>query len=277
MAFKIALDAGHGLNTAGKRTPDGIREWSLNDKVRDKVVEMLRDYDVSFIHTDNDEGKTDESLSKRVATYKAAGVASMVSIHHNAYTGNWNSATGVEVYVDRSCTDADLRLANLIYERLVAYTGLKGRGVKRANFQIINQNKIPAVLCEGGFMDGTSDYRYITSDAGQTAYAKAIAESLIEFHGLKKKNASATITNKPTTKTEVCTVEIKVLKKGAKGEAVKAMQTLLIGYGFSCGEKGADSSFGPATDKALRAYQSANGLEVDGSCGPATWAKLLGV
>ncbi len=82
----------------------------------------------------------------------------------------------------------------------------------------------------------------------------------------------------PTTaKTEVCKVEIKVLKKGAKGDTVKAMQTLLIGYGFSCGSSGADGSFGGATDKALRAYQKAKGLEVDGSCGPKTWARLLGV
>lgn len=84
--------------------------------------------------------------------------------------------------------------------------------------------------------------------------------------------------NKPMEeKEEVCTVEIKVLKKGAKGNEVRAMQTLLIGYGYSCGSSGADGSFGPATDKAVRAYQTAKGLGVDGSCGPKTWAKLLGV
>lgn len=75
----------------------------------------------------------------------------------------------------------------------------------------------------------------------------------------------------------VCTVEVSVLKKGSKGNEVKAMQTLLIGYGFSCGSSGADRDFGSNTDKALRAYQKANGLEVDGCCGPMTWAKLLGV
>ena len=272
---KIALDAGHGLNTAGKRTPDGIREWTLNDKVRDKVVTMLRDYDVSFVHTDNDEGKTDEALSKRVAAYKAAGVASVVSIHHNAFTGAWNSATGVEVYVDKNCTDADLKLANLIYTRLVKYTGLKGRGVKKANFQVINQNAIPAVLCEGGFMDGTNDYKYITSDAGQTAYAKAIAEALIEFHGLKKKAAE------PVAKTEVSTLQIEVLKKGAKGATVRALQILLVGNGYKMEYNGKvyepDSSFGNATEKALKAYQQDNGLTPDGSCGPKTWAKILGI
>ena len=72
-------------------------------------------------------------------------------------------------------------------------------------------------------------------------------------------------------------MEVSVLKKGAKGAQVKAMQTLLIGYGFSCGSSGADGSFGPATDKAVRSFQQASGLSVDGSCGPKTWAKLLGV
>lgn len=80
-----------------------------------------------------------------------------------------------------------------------------------------------------------------------------------------------------TTKTEgVCNVELKVLKKGIKGAVVKPLQILLIGYGYSCGSAGVDGSFGAATDKAVRAYQKANGLVVDGSVGPATWAKLLG-
>ena len=80
-----------------------------------------------------------------------------------------------------------------------------------------------------------------------------------------------------TNKTEVCTVEVSVLKKGSKGNQVRAMQTLLIGYGHSCGSSGADGSFGPATEKALKAYQKARDLSQDGSCGPKTWAKLLGV
>ena len=275
---KLGLDVGHGLYTPGKQTPDGIKEWTLNDKVADKVIDMLTPYDVSFVRTDNDEGKTDESLSNRVKTYLNAGVASLVAIHHNAYTGTWNKATGVEVYVDRKCTEQDLKLANLIYTRLVKYTGLKGRGVKKANFQVINQNKVPAVLVEGGFMDGTSDYEFITSDAGQTAYAKAVAESLIEFHNLKKKTATTTT---QTTTGGTCEVKLKVLKKGAKGESVKALQALLIGYGFKMTNNGktysADGSFGIATENALKNYQRCVGLVVDGSCGPKTWAKLLGI
>lgn len=86
------------------------------------------------------------------------------------------------------------------------------------------------------------------------------------------------VKNTTTKETEgVCNVEIKILKKGAKGDSVKALQTLLIGYGYSCGSSGVDGSFGPATDAAVRAYQKAKKLEIDGCVGPATWSTLLGV
>lgn len=192
MATKlVALDAGHGLKTAGKQTPTGIKEWTLNDKVRDKVVSLLKDYDVSFIFPDNNEGKTDESLSSRLSKYIAAGAHVMVSIHHNAYTGKWNNATGVEVYTDKNPTAKDTKLAKCIYDRLVKNTGLKGREIKQEDWYVINQDKIPAVLVEGGFMDSNIDYDVITSDAGQTAYAKAVAEGLIEFLRLSKKTAQS--------------------------------------------------------------------------------------
>lgn len=194
MSIKIGLDAGHGLRTSGKQTPNGIKEWTINDKVRDKIVAILKDYDVEIIHTDNDEGNTDESLSSRLSKYLNAGVKAFVSIHHNACTGSWGGFTGVEVYTDKNPTTADQRLADCIYGRLVNYTGLKGRGIKAEDWYVINQDRIPAVLVEGGFMDGTSDYNVITSDSGQTAYAKAVAEGLIEFLGLQKKNVASTPT-----------------------------------------------------------------------------------
>lgn len=62
--------------------------------------------------------------------------------------------------------------------------------------------------------------------------------------------------------------EIGTLRKGAKGDGVKMMQTAL---GIS-----ADGSFGPGTEKALKAWQAKNGLTADGIAGPMTLAKLLG-
>lgn len=72
-------------------------------------------------------------------------------------------------------------------------------------------------------------------------------------------------------------MNLPVLKRGAKGETVRAMQFLLIGYGYDMEGYGADASFGGATERALKAFQTSKGLEADGSCGPLTWAKLLGL
>lgn len=189
--IKIGLDAGHGLYTKGKQTPNGIKEWTLNDKVADKVALILKDYDVEIIRTDNNEGAIDESLTSRLGKYKKSKVKAFVSIHHNAFTGEWNNATGVEVYTNKKATSKDTKLAKCVYNRLVKYTGLKGRGIKKEDWCVINQNTIPSILVEGGFMDSVNDYKIVTSDAGQTAYAKAVAEGLIEFLKLKKEKTSS--------------------------------------------------------------------------------------
>ena len=65
------------------------------------------------------------------------------------------------------------------------------------------------------------------------------------------------------------------IKKGDKGADVKKAQQLLIAKGYSCGSFGADGDFGTGTYNAVIAFQKANGLEVDGIIGEATWAKLL--
>lgn len=186
MAIKIALDAGHGLKTVGKQTPDGIKEWALNDAVCDHITENLKNYDCEIVRTDNNEGNIDESLTNRLNTAISKGAKVLVSIHHNAYKGVWGTHTGVEVYTDNKPTAEDSKLANLIYNKLVANTGLKGRGIKKAAFTVINTNKITAVLCEGGFMDSSIDYKIITSQSGQQAYAKAVSDALIECYGLQK-------------------------------------------------------------------------------------------
>ena len=196
MSLGIVLDAGHALTTAGKQTPDGIKEWALNDAVCDLATEKFKLYGVNVIRTDHNEGQTDESLSARVAEYlaKAAEILCVISVHHNALSATWSSATGVEVYTDNNPTSDDTKLATLIHSKLAAKTGLKARGVKKAAFTVINQNKVTAVLCEGGFMDGTNDYKVITSKAGQQAYADAIVEAVVEMYNLKKVSSTTTST-----------------------------------------------------------------------------------
>ena len=68
-----------------------------------------------------------------------------------------------------------------------------------------------------------------------------------------------------------------VLKKGHTGAAVKAVQILLIGYGYSCGKWGADGDFGSATEAALKAFQKERSLTPNGQTGEKVWQALLGI
>lgn len=68
-----------------------------------------------------------------------------------------------------------------------------------------------------------------------------------------------------------------LLEKGSEGDSVKALQILLIGYGYSCGSYGVDGEFGSATENAVEAFQEDMELEADGKVDSKTWAKLVGV
>ena len=105
----------------------------------------------------------------------------------------------------------------------------------------------------------------------------ALNYSRIMGYGRPKYEADDSAPTTTTQKEEGFKVNMKELKKGCACKQVKTLQALLIGYGYSCGKYGADGDFGAATDSALRKYQKANGLTVDGVAGPKTWAKMLGV
>ena len=63
------------------------------------------------------------------------------------------------------------------------------------------------------------------------------------------------------------------MQYGAKGEAVRALQTLL-NLRVAC-TLALDGSFGPATLREVKAYQAYVGIDVDGSVGPVTWGRLV--
>lgn len=297
----ISLDVGHGLKTAGKQTPDGIKEWEICDKVRDTIVELLKDYDVKFIFPDNNEGNVDEKLTTRRQIYITANADVCVSLHLNAYKGKWGKHTGTEVWVDKNCTAKDMELAEAIYKRLVEYMGLKGRGIKKENWTVINQNKIPAALVEGGFMDSLIDNPIIMSKKGQDAYARAVAEGLIEFLGLTKnaKKTSKYINNPRVKSWQVvmnkvykckldedsnfgpdcekkankhCLYKKAVVAFRIKNDYVKWLQNRLKELGY---EISVDGSFWKDTDAVVKQFQKDRGLKVDGKVGANTVKELL--
>ena len=64
------------------------------------------------------------------------------------------------------------------------------------------------------------------------------------------------------------------LKRGSRGNAVKTLQAALLAHGFDPGPQ--DGIFGPRTLAAVRGFQAAQGIVVDGVVGPVTWGRLGG-
>ena len=133
-------------------------------------------------------------------------------------------------------------------------------------------------------LSGTGAFEVLTESKyiGSSTYLKRGDILLGSGHTaivLSDGSGAATKVEEPaaTTASTAKVSGLPVLMKGSKGKTVKALQILLIGYGYSCGSSGVDGSFGSATTKAVEAFQKDNSLEVDAKVGPMTWAKLLGV
>ena len=70
-------------------------------------------------------------------------------------------------------------------------------------------------------------------------------------------------------------LNLPVPAKGDVGGAVAAIQGALQYRGYSLGASGVDGDFGSATDRAVRAFQGAQALAVDGVVGRETWTALM--
>lgn len=189
MAKKIVIDVGHALGMPGNKTPDGIDEWYLNNKVALEVTKQLSEYEVEIIRVDDVTGKKDITLYERVQRINKAMPDLMISIHHNGYTGKWGNHTGVEAYYNLNRkNDTEKTIATEIASKMSTNTGLKNRGTKTAAFYVLTCHRdIIAILTEGGFMDSTIDHKIITTKDGQNAYATAISSTLIKQLKLTKK------------------------------------------------------------------------------------------
>ena len=181
----VAIDPGHGTTTGGKRSPDGsLREYEFNRSVAYKLKALLQQQGISCVMTVALEDKTDPSLANRVATANNAGnVDLFVSIHANAF-GNgtdWNSAKGWEVYsykkggvseIAAKCIEASTKASSL---------GLSDRGCKTANFYVIKNTEMPAVLIEHAFFTNKEECDKLKSDTYRDEFARADCEGIVNF------------------------------------------------------------------------------------------------
>lgn len=261
---KIALDAGHGLNTAGKRTPDGEREWSFNNKVLLAAAAKLKSYEnVEILRLDDSSGNRDIPLRERTNKANAWGADVLISIHHNAHLGRWGSHGGVETYTQPGSSQASKDIAAMVHPRIVEAMGLRNRGLKTQNLHMTRESKMPAVLTEGGFMDSLTDILVMRNDAILKAQGEAIAEGLASYYKLK-----------PIKVEQVSNPVVTVYQYGDVGPGVGKLQTDLNKTGAKLV---VDNSFGPVVRSAVGVFQAKYGLTVDYIAGPLTLAKLAEV
>ena len=169
----IILDYGHGIETLGKRCKN-LHEWRFNRDVGDKIESLLKSEKIDFkvlVPEDIDIG-----LRTRVERAKDIQHDLLISIHGNAFEDT--SVRGVETFY---YSQKGKRIAEIFQRHLVAYTGLKDRGIKKANFYIIKKTPKPAILTENGFYTNDLDREYMLSDYGQWEIARAHVEAIKEY------------------------------------------------------------------------------------------------
>lgn len=211
---KIAIDAGHGANTPGKRClksidPYQTREWWLNDRIADRLENLLSTYNCEVIRVDDTTGKKDIYLATRVATANNKKADAYISIHHNAGLGG-RAGGGTVVYYYSSNSER-AKQAQKLYNAVVGETKLVGNRsskVIKNGFYVIKNTKMPAFLIENGFMDSPTDVPIILSAEHAEKTAQGILKFLVAEFGLNKngnsvpnnKPVTPPVNNKPTTK-----------------------------------------------------------------------------
>lgn len=195
MAFKIALSAGHGRNTSGKRClksldPKETREWVLNSRIADKVEELLKNYTgYELLRLDDRTGATDVSLSQRSNSANKFKANFYLAIHSNAGI-NGGKGGGIMAFVYTNASAESIEWQKALYGELIEKTGLRGNRstpMAKANLHECREPYMPAVLLELGFMDSSTDVPVILTEKFADQCAKAIVEVLVKRGKLKRK------------------------------------------------------------------------------------------
>ena len=191
----IFLDPGHGLNTPGKRSPDGtFLEYAYTRELARQIVKILqsRDYDAELLVPEDDDIPLSERVRRTNAHCQALGKSNviLISIHVNAAGdgSQWMNATGWSCYTCKGQTESDL-LADCLYK--AALKNFPGRRIRtdfsdgdsdwEERFYILRKSWCLAVLMENFFMDSRSDLEYLQSRAGKQAVVDTHVEGIVEW------------------------------------------------------------------------------------------------
>ena len=194
--MKILIDNGHGSNTAGKRSPDGLfREYAYTREIAAEVTYQLRrkGYDADLLVPELYDVALIERVHRVNVKCQSNGASNvlLVSIHCNA-AGNgkeWKSARGWEAWTSPGQTEGD-KLAECLYESALESfapgTPIRsdwgdGDFDKENHFTILSKTLCPAVLTENFFQDNKEDVEFMQSESGKKAIVKCHVNGIINY------------------------------------------------------------------------------------------------
>ena len=193
--MKILIDNGHGLNTPGKRSPDGtFLEATYNREIAKRIVAELQNkgYDAELLVPEEEDISLNERVRRTNEHCQTLGKSNVIllSIHVNA-AGNgskWMNATGWSCYTCKGQTESD-KLADYLYQ--AAIKNFPGKCIRtdysdndpdwEENFYLLRKTLCVAVLSENFFMDNKSDLEYLQSITGKRAVVNTHVEGILEW------------------------------------------------------------------------------------------------
>lgn len=196
--MKVCLDYGHSAQTKGKRSPDSsLMEYEFNRDVGRRLKAILERHNIEVIETVTDD--TDVSLTERCNIANKNNADYFVSIHANAdgMGYNWTSAKGWEIYIVGKGGKAE-KLAKSIQESS-RELGLIDRGVKVANFQVLRDTNMPAVLIEHGFYTNKEECELLKTESFRQKCAEVDARGILSYLGINYIPTEEKTVEKPIT------------------------------------------------------------------------------
>lgn len=193
--MRILIDNGHGENTAGKRSPDGLfREYKYTREIAEEIVRelLVRGYDAQRLVSEDVDVPLTERVRRANEICRQLGTSNVivVSVHCNAAGdgSNWMSARGWSAYTSNGKTKSDV-LASMLYEE--AEVNFIGHKVRKdlsdgdpdweSDFYILQKTKCTAVLTENFFQDNREDVSYLLSSKGRAQIIKTHVDGIIKY------------------------------------------------------------------------------------------------
>ena len=212
MSYKVSIDAGHGMNTGGKRTPrlkkdlvvDGkvvkkkgqiIHEFEFNIKVAKALRKALKRHGIQVKIVNDETGKIDTPLSTRASRANAFDSDLHVSCHYNAIGSCASFQTrckGVLVLKTKGCQSKSSKLANCVHDAIKGnYDHTYGVGVdvnwSGFTLAILRQTNMPSILIEYGFMDYEAEAMKMLDPKWYNKLAEDTCKGICKYLGVAYK------------------------------------------------------------------------------------------